>query len=35
MINTELTQESCTVCGIEGPLDKDNKCSVCGELDNN
>jgi hypothetical protein len=35
MINTETTQRPCITCGIEGPLDKDNKCSICGELDNN
>jgi hypothetical protein len=27
---------TCVSCGVEeSPLDKDNKCSVCGEPDNN
>jgi hypothetical protein len=34
-MNIETTQGSCIICGTIGPLDKDNKCSICGELDNN
>lgn len=34
-MSTELKQEPCITCGTIGPLDKDDKCSVCGEKDNN
>jgi hypothetical protein len=34
MINEPKIDE-CIECGIIGPLDKDNKCSVCGDIDEN
>jgi RNA polymerase subunit RPABC4/transcription elongation factor Spt4 len=27
--------DACVECGVIGPLDKDNKCSVCGTTNNN
>jgi hypothetical protein len=35
MINEPNKIDECIKCGITGPLDKDNKCSVCGDKDNN
>jgi|688.fasta_scaffold419202_3 hypothetical protein len=34
-MNNELNIGTCVECGVIGPLDKDNKCSVCGTTDNN
>jgi hypothetical protein len=34
-MDNELKIENCIECDNIGPVDKDNKCSVCGDADKN
>lgn len=33
-MNTDVKQGPCIECGVEGPLDNNDKCSVCGTKTN-